>query len=156
MIRAEEVYITLLKGSNQPKKRKDIITQVKRRIAYSERNRKAKLAPEYSVLKPDTSSDSDSEKSKGARWSSAKEVTNHTKMNKRKIREEELTKERMLNVNAKKTKITKRVVNTDSYLIDCATERKDPIKEYLEFLDQPERRVVKIVILETRKKRRNE
>lgn len=34
---------------------------------YSERKMKAKKAPEYSVLKPDTSSDSASEKSKGAR-----------------------------------------------------------------------------------------
>lgn len=33
---------------------------------------KAKFAPAYSVLKPDTSSDSDSLKSKGARWVSAR------------------------------------------------------------------------------------
>jgi hypothetical protein len=36
-------------------------------IAYSARKQNAKFAPEYSVLKPETSSDSDSLKSKGAR-----------------------------------------------------------------------------------------
>ncbi len=38
----------------------------------------AKLNPEYSVLKPDTNSDSDSEKSKGARWVSARVQITHT------------------------------------------------------------------------------
>lgn len=61
---------------DQPKKIKVIIKQVKSRIAYSDKNRKAKLAPEYSVLNPETNSDSDSEKSKGARWSSARDVIN--------------------------------------------------------------------------------
>jgi hypothetical protein len=39
---------------------------------YSAKNTNAKKLPIYSVLNPDTSSDSDSEKSKGARWHSAK------------------------------------------------------------------------------------
>jgi len=43
-----------------------------RRTAYSDRNSREKLAPEYSVLNPDTSSDSDSAKSKGARCVSAR------------------------------------------------------------------------------------
>jgi len=47
------------------------------KTAYSERKIKAKLAPEYSVLKPETNSDSDSLKSKGARWVSAKVQINH-------------------------------------------------------------------------------
>jgi hypothetical protein len=39
---------------------------------YSDKKIKAKNAPEYSVLNPDTSSDSASEKSKGARCVSAR------------------------------------------------------------------------------------
>lgn len=48
------------------------------KTAYSDRKIKAKNAPEYSVLKPDTSSDSASEKSKGARWVSASVHTTHS------------------------------------------------------------------------------
>jgi hypothetical protein len=43
-----------------------------KRTAYSDRNSREKPTPEYSVLKPETNSDSDSLKSKGARWVSAK------------------------------------------------------------------------------------
>lgn len=50
---------------------------------------KAKLAPEYSVLKPETNSDSASEKSKGARWVSARVQTTH-KGSKKSIRREEV------------------------------------------------------------------
>jgi len=46
--------------------------------AYSDRNSKEKPTPEYSVLKPETSSDSDSLKSNGARWVSAKVHNNQT------------------------------------------------------------------------------
>lgn len=54
------------------KKMKDIKKQEYNNMAYSDKNRNAKYAPEYSVLKPETSSDSDSLKSKGARWVSAR------------------------------------------------------------------------------------
>jgi len=46
--------------------------------AYSDKKIKAKLAPEYSVLNPDTNSDSDSLKSKGARCVSARVQITHT------------------------------------------------------------------------------
>ena len=46
---------------------------------YSDIKMKAKLAPPYSTLKPDTSSDSPSTRSKGVRFVSARRVTNqHT------------------------------------------------------------------------------
>jgi hypothetical protein len=50
---------------------------------YSDKKIKAKNAPEYSVLNPETNSDSDSEKSKGARCVSAKV---HTTQRGRKIK----------------------------------------------------------------------
>lgn len=65
-------------------------------IIYSERNKKEKEAPEYSVLKPETSSDSASLKSKGARWVSAKVQIIHTGRIKRKRIDEKLEKERTL------------------------------------------------------------
>lgn len=53
---------------------------------YSDKKIKQKDAPEYSVLKPETNSDSDSAKSKGARWVSAKvQISQMGKKNKNKI-----------------------------------------------------------------------
>jgi len=48
-------------------------------LAYSARKIKAKPADPYSILNPDTSSDSPSAKSKGARLVSATQVTNQIK-----------------------------------------------------------------------------
>ena len=48
-------------------------------LAYSARKINANPADPYSILKPDTSSDSPSAKSKGARLVSATQVTNQTK-----------------------------------------------------------------------------
>ena len=45
--------------------------------AYSPKNKRAKLEELYSVLKPDTNSDSPSAKSKGVRWLSLKQIINH-------------------------------------------------------------------------------
>jgi hypothetical protein len=49
------------------KNNQDIIQQDTSKEEYSDKKIKANSPPKYSVLKPDTSSDSDSEKSKGAR-----------------------------------------------------------------------------------------
>lgn len=46
-------------------------------LAYSARKNKAKGPPAYSTLKPETSSDSPSVRSKGARLVSARVETNH-------------------------------------------------------------------------------
>lgn len=48
-------------------------------LAYSARKIKAKPAAPYSILNPETNSDSPSAKSKGARLVSAIQVTNHIK-----------------------------------------------------------------------------
>lgn len=52
---------------------------------YSDKKQKAKNIPEYSVLKPETNSDSDSAKSKGARCVSAKVQINQIGKNNKKI-----------------------------------------------------------------------
>jgi len=75
------------------------------------------------VLNPETNSDSDSLKSKGARWVSASVQINHTgKKNKNKTEDWE-TKERIEYENMRIITITRRVLNTASYEIDWATER---------------------------------
>lgn len=50
---------------------------IKMMLAYSARKNNAKGPPEYSTLNPDTSSDSPSVRSKGARFVSARVETNH-------------------------------------------------------------------------------
>lgn len=54
-------------GDGRGKKIAVITLQPNSKAEYSARNSQAKLAPPYSVLYPDTSSDSDSLKSNGAR-----------------------------------------------------------------------------------------
>jgi len=49
---------------------------MKRIVPYSAIKRKAKRAPPYSILNPETSSDSPSARSKGARLVSARQVVN--------------------------------------------------------------------------------
>lgn len=51
--------------------------------------------PEYSVLKPDTNSDSDSAKSNGARWVSARVQISQIGKNTRKIEEDWEKRERI-------------------------------------------------------------
>lgn len=70
----------LVKGREKKEEKKIIVIkkQAYKSIAYSDKNKNAKYAPEYSVLNPETNSDSDSLKSKGARWVSAKIQTNQT------------------------------------------------------------------------------
>lgn len=53
---------------------KSLITKI---LAYSAKKISANPAAPYSILKPDTNSDSPSAKSKGARLVSAIQVTNH-------------------------------------------------------------------------------
>lgn len=54
-----------------------VIMDNKRILPYSAINRKVNAPPPYSMLKPDTSSDSPSAKSNGARFVSAKQVIIH-------------------------------------------------------------------------------
>jgi len=62
-----------------PKKRTDENKLITKILAYSARKMRANPAAPYSILNPDTSSDSPSAKSNGARFVSATQVTNHIK-----------------------------------------------------------------------------
>ncbi len=104
------------------------------------------------MLNPETNSDSDSLKSKGARWVSASVQINHTgKKNKNKTEDWE-TKERIEYENIRIITITRRVLNTASYEIDWATERRLPIRLYLELEDQPDRSTENTITEPTQKK----
>jgi hypothetical protein len=75
---------------------------------------KEKKAPPYSVLNPLTNSDSDSLKSKGARWVSAKVQISQGRKIIRRIGEERLKREET-EKDLKRTKTkTIRVLKTDS------------------------------------------
>jgi hypothetical protein len=68
-----------------PKNIKDTINLIKIILAYSARKSNAKPPLPYSILKPETSSDSPSAKSKGVRLVSAnKEVNQHKNNGKNK------------------------------------------------------------------------
>lgn len=131
---------------NKGKKMQDKMTEEKINTLYSDKKTNAKQTPPYSVLKPETSSDSDSEKSKGARWVSARVVNTQIGKIYSTINEEQILI--ILNEQVEKTTNTtrERVVNTASQEMDWATERKEPIKEYLELEDQPPRRTPKTII----------
>ena len=70
------LYMLNLKNNINIKELNNLITRI---FKYSAIKIKAKLTPLYSVLKPDTSSDSPSAKSKGVRLVSAKVVVNQTR-----------------------------------------------------------------------------
>ena len=67
------------KRKDPEKEIRDIIMDMKRIERYSDKNKSTKPGPENSTLKPDTSSDSPSAKSKGERLVSASRVTKSTK-----------------------------------------------------------------------------
>jgi len=69
------LYISNLKNNINIKELNNPITRI---LRYSAMKIRAKLTPLYSVLKPDTNSDSPSAKSKGVRLVSAKVVVNQT------------------------------------------------------------------------------
>ena len=73
--------ISLLKPGRLPPPKNRIAEKslIIRILAYSARKIKANPADPYSILNPDTSSDSPSAKSKGARLVSATQVTNQIK-----------------------------------------------------------------------------
>jgi len=61
------------------------MADMKKILPYSAINRRAKPTLPYSILKPDTNSDSPSAKSKGVRLVSAREIINHSPRRGKKI-----------------------------------------------------------------------
>ena len=74
-----KTLITAANKENKGASKSTLIEAVenKRIIAYSLKKISTKPTESYSILNPDTNSDSPSEKSKGVRFVSAKSITNH-------------------------------------------------------------------------------
>lgn len=115
-------------------------------LAYSARKNRAKGPAAYSTLKPDTSSDSPSVRSKGARLVSAKVEMNHImargqvgKISHRcscVVASVDRVKEPFIRSTDRRI-----MANVTSYEIVCATARRAPISAYFELEAQPDHRM---------------
>ena len=103
------------------------------------------------MLNPETNSDSDSLKSNGARCVSAKVQITHKGRRGINAREDTTNELRIEKDNIKTVTRTIRVLKTASYEMDCATERRLPIREYLELDDQPASKTEKTITELTQK-----
>lgn len=119
---------------------------MRRMLAYSARKNKAKGPPAYSTLKPETSSDSPSVRSKGARLVSANVEMNHIAAKGQAGRISQVLSWTMLKVCSVKPPV-KRIMHRrmrpmlTSYEMVWATARRAPIRAYFEFEAQPEPRI---------------
>lgn len=102
-------------------------------------------------MNPETSSDSDSLKSKGARWVSARVQINQTGKINKKTKEDMDTHLRIEKENNKYLSRTISVLKTDSYETDCATDRNLPMRLYLELEAQPPKSTEKTITDPTQK-----
>ena len=119
---------------------------MRRILAYSARKNKAKGPPAYSTLKPETSSDSPSVKSKGARFVSARVEIYHIAARGQAGITNQMASWATLkvcNVNPPvKIIIFKRISpRLTSYEMVWATARRAPMRAYFEFDAQPEPRI---------------
>jgi len=107
--------------------------------AYSPKNSKAKLTALYSVLNPETNSDSLSARSKGVRCLSLNLIINHSTPKGKTITEKDLYfnwLKAYLLINIIYEIIMKDI--TTSLEIIWAMARNEPRTEYLELEDQPD------------------
>ena len=123
-------------------------------LAYSARKKSANGPAAYSTLKPDTSSDSPSVKSNGARFVSARVEMNHIMARGHvDINNQEYSWViiRVLRVNDPFiSKIDSKIMaRVTSYEIVWATARRAPIRAYFEFDAQPDHRIEYTDKLET-------
>ena len=129
-----------------PKKSKAENNLITRMLAYSAKKIKANPAAPYSILNPETNSDSPSAKSKGARLVSATQVTNHIKETGNIIKANQINSwDSLISMNLKvptrKRGNSKIKAILTSYEIVWAIARSLPNKAYLEFEDHPASRV---------------
>lgn len=139
-----------------PVKKVTVNSLMTKMFAYSAMKIRANVALLYSVLNPETSSDSPSAKSNGVRFVSARFVMNH-KINMGKINS--IIQENILvfmNLMFIEWCIIKHVIKISdietSYEIVCAILRRDPRREYLEFEDHPAINVEYTFSLDTHRK----
>jgi len=151
-----EINIRLLNWGNFPIKNDTVRTLIIKILAYSAIKIKANAALLYSVLNPETNSDSPSAKSKGARFVSAKLVINHRINIGNNI---SITLEYIF-MFIKFIFIKWWVIRQDnkisaidtSYEIVWAILRSDPKRAYLEFEHHPAIKVEYTLRLDTHKK----
>lgn len=129
-----------------PKKRVAESVFISKMLAYSARKNRAKGPPAYSTLKPDTSSDSPSVRSNGARLVSARVEMYHIAAKGQAGKINQTLSWAMLKVCRVKPPVKimafKRMSpRLTSYEMVCATARRAPIRAYFEFDAQPEPRI---------------
>lgn len=115
-------------------------------FAYSARKNRAKGPAAYSTLNPDTSSDSPSVKSKGARFVSARVEMNHIMVRGQAGKTSQMCSWVMMSVDNVKDPFISRterriIARVTSYEIVWATARRAPIRAYLEFEAHPDQRI---------------
>lgn len=119
---------------------------ISRILAYSAKKNKANGPPAYSTLNPDTSSDSPSVKSKGARLVSARVEMYHIAARGQAGIISQMLSWATLNVCKVKPPVKMIMLNRinpklTSYEMVCATARRAPIKAYFELEAHPEPKI---------------
>lgn len=132
--------------SNAPIKRITVNAFIIIILVYSAMKNKAKGPAAYSTLNPDTSSDSPSVKSNGARLVSANVEINHIIARGHVGRRSHVNCWVIISVGRVKDPFIRRterriIASVTSYEIVCATARRAPIKAYLELEAQPDHRI---------------
>ena len=131
---------------NAPKKRVVVKIFIMIMFAYSAMKNRANGPAAYSMLKPDTSSDSPSVRSNGARFVSASVEMNYVIARGHAGKISHTCSCVIINVERVKdpfiSKIDNRIIaSVTSYEIVCATARKAPMRAYFELEAQPDQRI---------------
>ncbi|XFF73869.1 hypothetical protein AB1E18_000088 [Capra hircus] len=131
---------------NAPKKRVVVKIFIIIIFAYFAMKNKANGPAAYSTLKPDTSSDSPSVRSNGARFVSASVEMNHIIARGHAGKISHTCSCVIINVERVKdpciSKIDSRIIaSVTSYEIVCATAHKAPMRAYCELEAQPDQRI---------------
>ena len=131
---------------NAPRKRVVVKIIIMIMFVYSAMKNRANGPVAYSTLKPDTSSDSPSVRSNGARFVSASVEMNHIIARGHAGKISHTCSCVIINVERVKdpciSKIDSRIIaSVTSYEIVCATARKAPMRAYFELEAQPDQRI---------------
>lgn len=115
-------------------------------MAYSARKNNANGPPAYSTLKPDTSSDSPSVRSKGARLVSARVEINHIMVRGHDGIISQIYSWVVISVDSVKEPFMSKmdkimIARVTSYEMVWATARRAPISAYFEFEAQPDHKM---------------
>lgn len=115
-------------------------------LAYSARKNSANGPPAYSTLKPETSSDSPSVRSKGARLVSASVEMNHIMVRGQEGKINHVYSWVVISVDSVKEPLMSRtdsrmIASVTSYEIVWATARRAPISAYFEFEAHPDHKI---------------